>query len=156
MQGAKTHPVVFVAGATVLLISAMGVAGLTGLLPAAASKLEDPATIAARQMNAPDAQRARPLAQHAQAAACKHCGVIESIRMVEIQSDAIGRGAFAGAAGGIDAPKANESNVKRTTAYRITLRMDDGTYRTLSQAQTPRFAVGERARIAKGLVLERE
>jgi len=157
MQGVKTHPVVvIVAGAAVLLISAMGVAGLTGLLPAAASKLEDSATIAARQMSTPDAQRARPLAPHAQAAGCRHCGVIESIRMVEIHGDASGRGAVAGAAGGIYAGNAIEKNVKKSTAYRITLRMDDGTYRTLSQPEAPRFAVGERARIAKGLVLERE
>lgn len=138
MQGVKTHPVVFVAGATVLLISAMGVAGLTGLLPAASSKLENPATMAARQMSAPDAQRARPLAPQAQAPACKQCGVIESIRTVEIHSDA------------------SAKNVRKATAYRITLRMEDGTYRTLSQPQAPRFAVGERARIAKGPVLERE
>lgn len=154
MQGVKTHPAVIVAGATVLLISAMGVAGLTGLLPAAASKLEDPATITVRQIIAPDAQRAR--APHAQAATCKHCGVIESIRVVEIRGDSSGRGAVAGATGGVYAGDTIEKNVKKSTAYRITLRMDNGTYRTLSQPEAPRFAVGERARIAKGLVLERE
>lgn len=151
MQGVRTHPVVFIAGATVLLVSAMGVAGLTGLLPAP-SRLEDPATIAARQMNAPEMQRAHPVASLAEAAACKHCGTIESIRMVEIHRDAASRGAAAGANAGIALTK----NATKSTAYRITLRMDDGTYRTLSQPQAPRFAVGERARIAKGLVLERE
>jgi len=169
MRGAKTHPIVVVAAVTVLVISAMGAAALTGLLPAASSKLEDPASMAARMASAPAVQHAR--AATPQAAACTHCGVIESIRRVEVDGEANGVGALAsrpmgrgsagsamtiaGAAGGAYASNAIETKVKKSIAYRVTLRMDDGTYRTLSQPEAPRFAVGERVRIAKGLVLER-
>ncbi len=177
MEGAKSHPVVIIAAIIVLLVSAMGAAALSGLLPAASSKLEDPATIAAREAGAPLEKQTGGTAS--QAAACAQCGVIESIRMVEIDGAGTGLGAVAGgvtgavvgnqfgsgggktamtvagAAGGAYAGNTIEKRLKRTTAYRITLRMDDGTYRTLSQPEAPRFAVGERVRIAKGQMLER-
>lgn len=40
-----------------------------------------------------------------------------------------------------------------SSAWRITLRMDDGTYRTLSQPEPPALAVGEIVRITGGRAL---
>jgi len=41
------------------------------------------------------------------------------------------------------------------TAYRVTLRMDDGSQRSLTQSEAPAYAVGERVRVANGRIAER-
>jgi hypothetical protein len=66
------------------------------------------------------------------AGACANCGTVEAIRTVVVASGADG--------------------VKRTV-YRITVRMDDGSFRTLSQASPPSVAVGETVRINEGAVV---
>ena len=65
-------------------------------------------------------------------AACANCGTVEAIRTVMV-------------AGGADGAK--------RTVYRITVRMDDGSFRTLSQATPPSVAVGEAVRITDGAVV---
>jgi hypothetical protein len=71
-------------------------------------------------------------AKAADAGACANCGTVEAIRTVVVASGADG--------------------VKRTV-YRITVRMDDGSFRTLSQASPPSVAVGETVRINEGAVV---
>ena len=63
---------------------------------------------------------------------CASCGTVEAIRTVVV-------------AGGADGAK--------RTVYRITVRMDDGSFRTLSQAMPPSVAVGEAVRITDGAVV---
>jgi hypothetical protein len=65
-------------------------------------------------------------------AACASCGTVEAIRTVMV-------------AGPVDGTK--------RTVYRITVRMDDGSFRTLSQATPPSVAVGEAVRITEGAVV---
>jgi outer membrane lipoprotein SlyB len=110
---------------------------------------------------------------------CANCGVIESIRVANVQGQGSGLGAvaggvaggllgnqigrgngrtvatIAGAAGGAYAGNAIEKNMKKHTVYRVTLRMEDGRLRTLSQRQAPAFAVGDRVRVANGRITER-
>jgi hypothetical protein len=64
-------------------------------------------------------------------AACKTCGVVAAVKAVEVRSDS-----------GI------------SSVYRVTVRMDSGGERTLSQATAPAFGVGARVRV-NGHVLER-
>src|SRR5262245_12684670 len=64
--------------------------------------------------------------------ACASCGTVEAIRTVVV-------------AGAPDGAK--------RTVYRITVRMDDGSFRTLSQASPPSVAVGEAVRITDGAVV---
>jgi outer membrane lipoprotein SlyB len=45
--------------------------------------------------------------------------------------------------------------VKKHTVYRVTLRMDDGSLRTLSQREAPAYAVGDRVRVSNGRITER-
>ena len=45
--------------------------------------------------------------------------------------------------------------MKKRTAWRVTVRLDDGSVRTLSQSAPPSFAVGDRVRIVNGSALER-
>ena len=67
----------------------------------------------------------------ARKAGCRTCGVIASVKAVKVKSESSGS----------------------SSVYRVTVRMDDGSERTLSHA-VPNFAVGARVRV-NGHVLER-
>ncbi|HYM28592.1 MAG TPA: glycine zipper 2TM domain-containing protein [Steroidobacteraceae bacterium] len=180
MERAKTHPIFIAAGAAVLLFSLLGAAALTGMLPAASPKPGEPVAVA-QAGNAPgtpshpgSAVQLRGTA----AAPCANCGVIDAIHAVEVQGEASGLGAVAGgvagavvgsqfghgtgrtlltlggAAGGAYAGNTIEKSVKKHTAWRVTVRLEDGTVRTLSQSAQPPFAVGDRVRIVNS-TLER-
>lgn len=122
-------------------------------------------------------------ATHKQVAAapCASCGVIETINAVEVKGKTSGIGAVAGgvagglvgnaiggghgvgnavltvggAAGGAFAGDAIEGHVKKQTVWRVTVRLDDGSVRTLQQSAQPPFAVGDRVRIVDGKSIER-
>ena len=114
----RNLPVVLGAGIAVLMFSLVGAAAITGVLPASddkAATLEKTAAAAA-----------------ASKAACKTCGVVATVKAVEVKSDT--------------------SRVDKV--YRVTVHMDDGSERTLSLAAAPGFAVGARVRV-NGHVLER-
>ena len=121
----------------------------------------------------------QPQAQALVPAPCADCGVIESIRVAEVKGQGSGAGAvaggvagglignqighgsgrtlatIAGAAGGAYAGTEIEKNVKKRTVFRVTLRMDDGSLRTVSQRAAPAYAVGDRVRVANGRIAER-
>ena len=131
------------------------------------------------QAPAPLVQAPAPLAQAPAPVPCADCGVIESIRVAEVKGQGSGLGAvaggvagglignqighgtgrtvatIAGAAGGAYAGHTIEKNVKKHTVYRVTLRMDDGSLRTLSQREAPAYAVGDRVRVSNGRITER-
>jgi outer membrane lipoprotein SlyB len=177
MEQNKTHPLVLTAAGAVIASSALAVAVLTGVLPSAVSKSAD---TAAQVAQAPAPDRSAPARQaFPRRAACPACGVVESIRVVEVQGEASGVGAVAGgvtgavvgnqfghgggrtamtilgAAGGAYAGNAIEKNVKKGTAWRVTVRMDDGSYRTVSMGSQPELAVGSHVRVVNGSTLER-
>jgi outer membrane lipoprotein SlyB len=175
-ERAGTHPILIAAGVAVLLFSLLGAAALTGVLPVGNTKPGEPGVLpqAAPAAAAHPAQR-----KVAAATACAACGVIESIRAVEVKSESSGLGAVAGgvaggvvgnqfgrggtrtlltiggAAGGAFAGDAIERNVKKHTAWQVTVRLDDGSVRTLSKSAQPPFAVGDRVRIVDGTAIER-
>ncbi len=155
----KLHPLVAGAAVAVMIFSALGIAAITGALPGALS-----------QKGADSAQA--PV--EPRAAACPSCGTIESIRAVELKGEATGLGAVAGgvtgavvghqlgdgrgqdamtvlgAAGGALAGHEIEKNVRKHVVYRVTVKMDDGSFRTVSQASAPAFAVGDKVRVERG------
>lgn len=175
MERTRIHPVVLAAAASVLLVSLLGAAALTGMLPTATPRQDE---AAAPAKSAPAQQQPAPGTARGQAASCANCGVIVSIRAVEVKGEAsgigvvaggvtgavvgnqIGRGdtrtlmAVAGAAGGALAGNEIEKHVRKRTVYRVVVRLDDGTTRTVSQPSAPAFAVGERVRV-QGNALER-
>ncbi|HLX81334.1 MAG TPA: glycine zipper 2TM domain-containing protein [Burkholderiales bacterium] len=169
MERAKTHPIFIAAGAAVLLFSLLGAAALTGMLPSASPKPGEPVAVA--QTGNASASGGTAPARGTPAAQCVNCGVVDSIRAIEVQGEASGLGAVAGgvagalvgnqfgrgtgrtlltlggAAGGAYAGNTIEKHVNKHTVWRVTVRMEDGTVRTLSQPAQPPFAVGERVRI---------
>jgi hypothetical protein len=112
--------------AVVGAVAAVGFAGVAALVALTRSPTADRPDTAVAQ--APDASPLRG------GPACASCGRVEAIRTVVV-------------AGGADGAK--------RTVYRVTVRMDDGSYRTLSQAGPPAVAVGEAVRITDGAVVRR-
>jgi len=70
---------------------------------------------------------------------CATCGTVESVREFAVKGGASGVGAIAG----------------RETVYRVTIRMDDGSYRTISQPIAPGYGVGEKVRVIDSSVVAR-
>ncbi len=183
----KTHPLMLGAAASVMVVSLLGAAAITGILPSARS---DKAELLAQktdktemptQKNATVPESARRGADRAASRdnSCATCGRVEAIRTVEVKGAGTGLGAVAGgvtgavvghqvgrgngntamtilgAAGGAFAGNEIEKNVKKHYSYRVTVRMDDGSFRTVSQSAAPAVAVGERVRIVDGAVVAR-
>jgi len=171
----RTHPLVLGAAASVMVVSLVGAAAIGGLLPNARSDRTD----VAAPKSAPVAENARHAAPRLAAhdSACASCGTVESIHAVELKGNATGLGAVAGgvtgavvgnqmgrgngntamtllgAAGGALAGNEIEKNVKKRYSYRVKVRMDDGTYRAVSQIGAPAVNVGERVRVVDGTVI---
>jgi len=171
----KTHPLMLGAAASVMVVSLVGAAAIGGVLPNAHSDKTDTAA----QRSAPTADSIRHAAPKlaAHGGVCATCGTVETIRALERKGDATGLGAVAGgvsgavvgnqigrghgntamtilgAAGGALAGNEIEKNVKKHSSYRVTVRMDDGSFRTVSQPDSPAVAVGERVRVVEGTVV---
>ncbi len=115
---------------------------------------------------------------HAAVNGCANCGVIETVTAIRVQARSPASapwpavspvprwavspdGAMAvtalgllGAVGGAYAGNAIERNVRTTRRYRVSVRMDDGTRRTMYSAATaPAFAVGERCAWLNGTIV---
>jgi len=179
----KTHPLVLGAAASVMVVSLVGAAAIGGLLPSARSDKADTLakadTPAQKSVPAADGTRHGAPKLAARDSACASCGTVESIHTVELKGNATGLGAVAGgvtgavvgnqigrgngntamtilgAAGGALAGNEIEKNVKKHYSYRVTVRMDDGSFRTVSQSSAPAVAVGERVRVVNGTVIAR-
>jgi len=176
----KTHPLMLGSAASVMLVSLLGAAAIGGLLPNARSDKTD---LPVQQSSAPaatGAHRSAPGPAPADGSgACASCGTVEAIRAVELRGDASGLGAAAGgvtgavvgnqigrgngnpamtilgAAGGAFAGNEIEKNMKKRYSYRVTVRMDDGSFRTISQSAAPSVAPGGRVRIVNGTLVAR-
>jgi outer membrane lipoprotein SlyB len=103
-----------------------------------------------------------------QRSSCALCGTVESIRTIEVRDEAVGA---AGATGGSAAAVASERTAGRSGgaaatffgagtaeheiarkrfAYRVTVRMDDGSFRTVSLSSPPTLNVGDKVRVVEG------
>jgi outer membrane lipoprotein SlyB len=109
-----------------------------------------------------------------QASVCKSCGVIQSVRSIEHRPQGSGVGAaggailggllgnqvggghgrqlatVAGAVGGAVAGNQVESSMKTTHTWRIVVRMDNGTTRTINQSTQPSWGSGDAVRVVNG------
>lgn len=204
------HPLVSAAAIAVIVMCSVGVAALLGWLPtpSATPHPEDPALAQAGPEGAnlapvqpgapgqPQAPGARPPAAQAQAQgrpapapavpaaqACRTCGVVETIRQVQVpvkdNSDHLvgtiaggvaggvvgnqfggGSGKTAltvlGAVGGALAGREVERNIRQqqtVTHYELTVRMNDGSTRQFRSAQPFAFASGDHVRVENNQLL---
>jgi hypothetical protein len=98
---------------------------------------------------------------------CAVCGTIESIRTVEVLDQASAPPAAPDPKSGTEASpraatsvldtlssvitgNAAEKNMRKRLVYRVTLRMDDGSFRTISLPSPPAFTVGDKVRVVEG------
>ena len=162
----RPHPLLLGAAAGVLIFSVLGSAAVVGWLPAAhPEKVEEHNKAANKLASA--------------ASSCLNCGTISAIHTVRVKGDATGLGAVAGgvtgalvgsqvgngngktamtvvgAAGGAYAGNEIEKNTKAQTVYRVTVQMDDGSYRTISQSAPPNYMVGDKIRVMNGGIASR-
>jgi outer membrane lipoprotein SlyB len=142
-----------VASGTVAGLVVLGT--VTGVLPSRSSARVD------------EPPRIEP--QAARAATCSLCGTIESVKTIEVyeeptplggsidarSGDTAGGGpggassvldTLTGAMRGTDADR----NVRKRVVYRVTLRMDDGSFRAISLPSPPTFAVGDKVKVVEG------
>jgi len=144
----------------VLIAGLIGVGAVTGWLHSGLSPKQG------------EARPADPGRNPVPANSCALCGTVESIRTVEVRDEAAGAGAAAGGPGatgggeqtigeggsavtllgavGAIAGSEIEKNVKKRYAYRVTVRMDDGSFRTISLSSPPTLAVGDKVRVVEG------
>ncbi len=141
----RLHPLMVGAAVAVLIVSLVGIGAMSGRVPLTGSRApqEGPESAAKRF------DGARTIAQQPERAAgtqlCDTCGTVESVRAHVVRSDSIAAGSVAGGDVG-----------RRRTVHRVTIRMDDGSYRTISQPIEPGYGVGEKVRIIDGSVVARE
>ncbi|CUJ45363.1 Surface antigen [Achromobacter xylosoxidans] len=198
------HPLVAAAAIAVIVMCSVGVAAVMGWLPtpSATPHAEDPAlaqpgpeaaNLAPAQPATPGQPQApaqqpqaqgRPAPAPAPAAqACRNCGVVESIRQVQVpvkdNSDHLvgtiaggvaggvvgnqfggGSGKTAltvlGAVGGALAGREVERNIRQqqtVTHYELTVRMNDGSSRQFRSAQPFAFASGDHVRVENNQLL---
>lgn len=199
------HPLVAAAAIAVIVMCAVGVAAVMGWLPSpSANPHADTPVVEAgpeganlapapqqAQQSAPQTQQARPASASAPRAqapapakqACQSCGVVETIRQVQVpvkdNSDhlvgTIGGGVVGGvvgnqfgggsgktaltvlgAVGGALAGREVERNIRQqqtVTHYELTVRMSDGSARQFRSAQPFAFASGDHVRVENNQLL---
>lgn len=151
----SSSPIVKIAAVAVIIFSAVGVGMMTGIIPGAGSK--NTTQEAAKE--------------------CLNCGVIESIKLVELKGEGTGVGAVtggvvgavvgsqigqgrgktvaevAGAAGGAYAGHEIEKNLNKSAYFRVTVRMNNGSVRTITQKTDPGFKTGDSVKIENGTLV---
>jgi outer membrane lipoprotein SlyB len=194
----RTHPMLIIAGAAVVLVSLTGTAALMGWLPSStgAGVNSDVAALAQPAMPgaaapqaashaAPQRVAAAPVAHHqahaepmrrAPALVCQDCGTVESVNEITTRGDSKGFGAAGGAVvggllgnqvggghgkqamtvvgaiGGALAGNQIEKQARATHSYETTVRMNNGSSRTVGQDTQPVWRDGDHVRIVDGVV----
>jgi hypothetical protein len=154
----RIDPLIAGPAASVMILSLIGIGVFTGLVPGGAPPKQG------------DARPADSGGAALQPGGCALCGTVESIRTIEVRDEAHGVGGLNGGAGkqqtdtgndntattifgalaGAIAGDEAERNVKKRYAYRVTVRMDDGSFRTVSLSIRPDLGVGDKVRVVEG------
>ncbi|MDA8109472.1 MAG: glycine zipper 2TM domain-containing protein [Betaproteobacteria bacterium] len=190
----KLHPLVATASVAIIVLAGVGIAAFTGVLPTSrgSSAPAEQATANAPAAPAPAVKKeaARAAATHRAAAEepahkravqvaqakprCLDCGVVESVRVVEVKGQGTGLGAVAGgvagavlgnqmgngngrtvmtlvgAAGGALAGNQIEKSARTTKHWDVSVRMEDGATRVISLAAEPAWRPGDHVRVVNG------
>jgi hypothetical protein len=148
-------------------------AGLTGLSSAVAAPEAKGTPIAVNRVQKAEARNAaaKPMDFRpgnrvgSKKQRCADCGVVDSIRAREVEQDAAAlmraslNGDSAGdglrTAGGTTYPAVKRSALDSRVAvnFVVTVRMEDGTVRTIYENQRPILSIGERVRLVNGAVI---
>lgn len=162
------HPLFWITGIAVILLSAVGIAAIMGWIPTSTGTPGNNA--ASEKLSSSTAKPAVPKA-HSAKVKCAECGVIASVREIEHRGEGTGLGAVGGAVvggvlgnqvgrgrgndvatvvgavGGAVVGNQIEKQVKSTKSYEITVRMDDGSSRVINAASEPAWRVGDKVKV---------
>jgi hypothetical protein len=141
----RTSPLLLAAAVVVLLLSALAIGSIMGVVPGGVqhrNSLEPvvpPASSAAR----------------VQTTSCASCGTVIAIRTFELRDSVTPVNAAAGSAPGAMSviPGLSSDSNRARHVYRVTIHMEDGSYRTVSHGATPGFAVGDKVRLIQGALV---
>lgn len=154
----RVSPLIVAVAASVAIAGLIGLSALTGMLPNKRAPLRDEGPVPKGE------------SKPSQPGTCAVCGTIESIRTVEVLDEGGGNagsaepksGTDTGGAGANAAPSVIDTlgsfvggsdagkNVRKRQVFRVTLRMDDGSFRAISLSSPPAFAVGDKVRVVEG------
>jgi outer membrane lipoprotein SlyB len=148
----RIHPLIAGAAASVIVLSGVGVAAITGVLPG---------TRAEKAAEAPPAEKQ-----------CMECGVVVGVRLVEQKGEGTGLGAvvggvagavigreisdgrdagtLVGAAGGAIAGHQIERHARTTKHYEVQVRMPDGKLKSVRYGTRPGWKSGDKVRLQDG------
>lgn len=168
----RLNPLLTVAAISLTVLSAVGVAALTGMIPS--SKGQENVLQIPRDVIKPlePAISHPPARKTATPKAVGQLAVVESVREVKEPGEAKGVGAVAGgvaggvlghklgkgkglvtvlgAAGGAFAGHQIEKQARAEKRWEIAVRLDDGSQRTLSSEVQPAWHAGDRVRLVDG------
>jgi outer membrane lipoprotein SlyB len=198
---ALLYPTLLIAGIVVIIVSMLGIAVMTGVLPQAQSQSVEERAAGGSEAKTAANSSANSLAKSpgsktasansfaknstnktapppaVAAARCTDCGVVDSVRAVEVKGDGSGLGAVAGgvlggvlghqvgggngrtamtvvgAGAGAYAGNEVEKNMKKNVSYEIRVRMDDNSYRTFHAAHAD-VGVGQRVKVRDGQLMD--
>jgi hypothetical protein len=154
-----TNPLLLGAALAVTLLCALALGSATGVIPDFASHQATPYT-----------PLPLPAGSSSAVTQCPSCGTVLMIRTHEIRGDllpldsagapdSIVRGAAQAKPGPAapapvsEAVTAPEEVLKKRSVFRVTLRMEDGSVRTVSQRTEPEFRPGDKVRLVSGSVV---
>jgi outer membrane lipoprotein SlyB len=168
------HPLMAGAAIAVIVASGVGVAAITGNLPGSKAQEQSAQPAQPAQPASAGATKAAPPKQQVAAASkprCMDCGVISAINVVEVKGQGTGLGAVgggaagavvghevvdgkhqtlatvAGAAVGAIAGHEIEKHARTKKRFDMSVRMEDGTTKTISTETEPALKVGQRVRM---------
>lgn len=142
-----------------------------------AARQEAVATEQAPAAQGTESAEGNPRTASGAVATCHACGSVESINQIESKGQGSGIGAVAGgiagallgntmgagngrtamtllgAGGGAYAGNEIEKNTKKSTSYRIRVRLENGELRTVYQRTPPAVAVGDRVKVVNGEIV---
>lgn len=161
----RIHPLMAGAAASVIVLSGVGVAAMTGTLPGSQAE------------KAPEPIITKSTPPQKQAAVCTDCGVVVAVRETDVKGQGTGLGAVVGgvagavvgheigdgrdagtllgAAGGAVAGHQIERHARTTKRYHIDVRMTDGTVTTITSEAAPAWRSGDRVRLRGGKLIAR-
>ena len=113
-----------------IILCVLGLGALAGIIPSTMTKPKPQLAIAI------------PVDSYKSGIECDACGTVSMIRTFELR-DGMAPASVALGAG------AERSAAKRFV-YRVTVHMDDGSYRTFSQSAPPPFGVGAKVKVVNG------
>lgn len=178
----KTHlliPLLAAAAASVVTFAGIGVAAITGHLSMNPVGTPPVAKVADDTPAPPPVVQSRPKASSGRSSTaakpidfrpgtriaarrtkCDDCGVVDSIRAREVEGSGLmrptlhrGSSEQAQPPAGIGYAALNRAADRVSVNFVVTVRMEDGTVRTIYENQRPPFRIGERVRLVNGAVI---